>query len=665
MRTATLQSGSAPALGIAELFGAAQQLAAAGRAGDAAALYRDWLARSPADPLRHAVLFNQGVVLAGLGDQAGAVAAFQEAIRLAPGFLPPYINLGAIFEKVGAVEPALAHWTHVANTLGAVNGESVGYKVAALKLMGQLLESRKLHAEAEDALRRVIELAPQSRDVVQHWISLRQRQCTWPLLQPVGGLDRAALLRTMAPLSLANYADDPMLQLANAWSYSRQDVGWAKPAAPAPRAVPPPRPAGQRLRIGYLSSDLREHAIGYLTADMFRLHDREAFEVFVYYCGIPQEDATKARIRESVEHWTSITELDDDAALARILEDGIDILVDVNGHTRSARTKLLARRPAPVIVNWLGYAGTMGSPYHHYIIADPVIVPPGSEIYYSEQVLRLPCYQPNDRNRPMAARTPTRAEAGLPEDKVVFCSFNGTQKITPFVFARWMEILRRVPDSVLWLLKSSDQVDVRLRELADLDGVAPERLVFAPLMGNLDHVARYACADLFLDTTPYGAHTTASDALWMGVPVLTLPGRSFASRVSSSLVSAAGLPELVCHSPEEYVRRAVALGHDRAQLAAWRAQLLAARGTSLLFDTPRFVREIEALYRAMHQDRVEGRLPRPNLLNLDTYLELGAERDHDSAEHAYAPGYEESWRAALAARHAYAPLPPDGRFWEG
>lgn len=645
---------------LAELIGAAQALAQAGRAADAAALYADWLAANAESPLRHAVLFNQAVLLSNLGQVQAAADALQQAVALRPDFLPARVNLGVMHERLGAADQALAQWSHVTATLAPVSGEAVTQKAAALKLAAALFESRKLLAHSEDTLRQIIELGQHPADVVQHWIALRQRQCKWPLLEPVGALDRAALLRRMAPLSLANYADDPLLQLAGSAAYSREEVG-----RPAPGSIaqhPAPRPRNGRLRIGYLSSDLRDHAIGYLTADLFHRHDRDRFEVFLYYCGIPLEDATKARIRGQAEHWADITPLDDDAALALMLQDGIDILVDINGHTRSARTRLLARRPAPVIVNWLGFAGTMGTPYHHYIIADPTIIPEGQEHYYTERVLRLPCYQPNDRSR-VVGDPPARAALGLPEQATVFCSFNGAQKITPFLFGRWMRILAAVPDSVLWLLKGAEEVDTRQRALAEAAGVDPARLVFAPMLPNAQHVARYAAADLFLDTTPYGAHTTASDALWMGVPILTMPGRGFASRVCASLVRAAGVPELVVATPEQYTERAIALGRDRARLAAYRAQLLAAREHSLLFDIARFTREMERLFLQMWAEACSGRLPVPDLTNLDTYLEIGCALDHDGEEFSQLPDYEARYRRHLAERHAFSPLPPDARLW--
>ena len=652
-------------MGIAELVGSAQVLANSGQGSLAAELYRDWAALNPDDALLHAVHFNRGVLLADAGDLRGAVEAFTAAIARRPEFLPPYINLGAACERLGAKVQAYGHWAHVSTSLAGIGGETVAYKATALKQMAQVLEGGRQLTQAEDALRQVAELTPWQRDVVQHWISLRQRQCQWPLLTALAGHDRAALLRRIAPLSMACLADDPWMQLAVAAAHMREDVGlpdsFRTEADFAARRAEIP---GRRLRVGYLSSDLRDHAIGSLMGEMFDLHDRGRLEVFAYYCGVPQEDATKARIRGGVEHWRDIAALDDAAAEAMILADGVDILVDVNGHTRGARTRLLTRRPAPIIVNWLGYPGSMGSACHHYIIADPHIVPAGSEHFYSETVVRLPCYQPNDRHRPTRAAT-RRAEHGLPEEGTVFCSFNGTQKITPFVFARWMAILRGVPGSVLWLLKSCDEVEDRLRAHAVEAGIAPERLVFAPITGAHDHLARYPLADLFLDTLPYGAHTTASDSLWMGVPVLTVPGRGFAGRVCASLVHAAGLPEFVCASAEDYVDRAIAFGRDRATLAPYRDRLVSGRGTALLFDTPRLVRELEALFHAMWGDFAAGRLPRPNLVNLDTYLDLGATMDHETVETSFLPDYAERWRAAVARRDAYAALAPDGRLTEG
>jgi predicted O-linked N-acetylglucosamine transferase (SPINDLY family) len=307
----------------------------------------------------------------------------------------------------------------------------------------------------------------------------------------------------------------------------------------------------------------------------------------------------------------------------------------------------------------------MGSPYHHYIVADDWIIPPQNEIYYSEKVERLSCYQPNNRLRVVAPERPTRAHVGLPEDAFVYCCFNGTHKITRFTFDRWLEILQRVPNSVLWLLSGADLSHVNLKAYAQSKGLDPDRIIFADKLTNPHHLARYPLADLFLDTTPYGAHTTCSDALWMGVPVLTLSGRSFAARVCGSLVRSAGLPELVTESLRDYVDHAVALGHDRQRLAVYRERLLANRDTCTLFDTAKLVRDMEGLYARMWQDYREGRRPEPDLTNLDTYLEVAMAHDHDAVEVQAIEDYEGFWRERLAKRHAWRPLPYDKRLWRG
>jgi predicted O-linked N-acetylglucosamine transferase (SPINDLY family) len=426
----------------------------------------------------------------------------------------------------------------------------------------------------------------------------------------------------------------------------------------------PVRPRPHRLRIGYLSSDLRSHAVGFLTGEVFGLHDRARVQVHAYYCGPDLHDQTRERIAGSVDSWTTISALDDRQAAARMIDDEIDILVDLNGYTKDARPKLIALRPAPIIVNWLGFPGSAGSPHHHYIIADGYVIPPGDDCFYSERVLRLPCYQPNDRQRIVAAQRPTRAEAGLPDDATVFCCFNGSQKLTRATFRRLMSILRDVPESVLWMLAGNDDTNGRLQAAAEALGVPRDRLVFAPRRSNPDHLARYPLADLFLDTYPYGAHTTASDALWMGVPILTLSGRAFASRVCGSLATAAGLPELVCEDAGQFISLAIELGRDRARLMALRQRLEASRTDCTLFDTPRLVAHLEALYEQMWREYADGRLPVADLTNLETYAEIGCELDHEADEDRLERPPNGYYEHALRFRHAISPLPADGRLWK-
>ena len=567
----------AQGLSVAELINAVEMRKVSLGAGAAADLYGAWVDHNVDHPLRYAVLFNYAVLLTDAGALDQARARLEQAIIANPDFTPAYINLGRVYERMGSTGLATLQWSNAVDRLAAVSGPAISHKTTALNQLARVFESTSDDAAAEARLRQSLELDPHQREPLQHLSALRQRQCEWPIIAPWDRVTAELQLKGMSPLSLAAYTDDPMLQLAAAWHYNLRDVG--VPLAPVSQHAPRPRP--ERLKIGYLSSDLRHHAIGFLTAEVYGLHDRAAFEIYAYYCGPDLPDPLQARIKAEVDHWVPITALDDLAAARRIEDDGIDILVDVNGYTRDGRIKLLALRPAPIIVNWLGFPGTMASPYHHYIVADEWIIPPESEIYYSETVLRLPCYQPNDRQRVVSSRTPTRAEAGLPEDAVVFCCFNGAHKISRFSFDRWLAILERTPKGVLWLLSGADGAHAALRTYAEGKGIDPARIVFARKLANPEHLARYALADLFLDTTPYGAHTTASDALWMGIPVLTLSGRSFASRVCGSLVRSAGLEDLVCTDADAFVERAVALGNDAALRRSYRERLAAARALGL------------------------------------------------------------------------------------
>lgn len=650
-------------LSVMELIRAVEEIRITRGLGDVLSLYETWISHNADNPLLYAVLFNHSVTLADCGDLNAARDCLERALLLNPDFMPAYINLGRIHERLGDAGKAVIQWSTLVDRLSAVDGNAITHKVAALNQTARVLEENQQDESAEAMLRQTLDLDRDQREALQHYIALRQRQCKWPVVQPWERVSRETLLSGTSPLSLAAYADDPMLQLAAAWNYNLRDVGSPGEGMITSHWAAREGGRGGRLRIGYLSSDLRDHAVGYLMAEVFGLHDRDAVELFAYYCGPALGGPLQERIKATVDHWVPISDLDDETAARRIADDGIQILVDLNGYTRDGRLKMVARRPAPVIVNWLGFPGTMGSPYHHYIVADDWVIPPGDEIYYSEKVLRLPCYQPNDRQRVVAPQTPTRAEVGLPEDGMVYCCFNGLHKLTRATFERWLTILDRVPGSVLWLLSGGEAAQERLRSYAAGRGIAPERLIFAEKLANPQHLARYPLADLFLDTMPYGAHTTASDALWMGVPMLTLSGRSFASRVCGSLLRSAGLPELVCASPDEYVGRAVALGRDRAVLRRYREQLAQQRDTCTLFDTPLLVRKLEELFRQMWSDFENGRLPRPDLSNLDVYLEVGARHDHEETAYRSPREHRAWWTEQLARRHAFRPIAPDHRLW--
>ncbi len=645
-------------LGVQDLIRIAEALKLDGPPKAVETLYATWVQHNADHPLLYAVLFNYSVALTDAGNLALAGECLQRALSLNADFMPAYINLGRVQERQGNVGLAVAQWSAALGRMAAVNGPAIAHKTTALNQSARALEAANQDEPAESMLRQSLELDCHQREAVQHLVALRQRQCEWPVVLPSERVSRECLRRGMSPLSAAAYTDDPLLHLALGAHYNQAEVGIPSAALDA---WPAAEAASGPLRVGYLSSDLREHAVGYLMTEVLGLHDRKAVEVFSYYCGPEAHDPLHAHFQATSDHWCSVVGMDDDAAARRIAKDGVQILVDLNGYTREARLGVVARKPAPVIVNWLGYPGTMASPYHHYLVADDWIIPESHELYYSEKVLRLPCYQPNNRSRAVAPDPPSRAAAGLPENAVVYCCFNGAHKINRFTFDRWLMIVAQVPGSVLWLLSSTEGAHQRLREYAAARGIAKERLVFAQKLANPAHLARYPLADLFLDTTPYGAHTTASDALWMGVPVLTLSGRSFASRVCGSLARSAGTPELVCESAEAFVQRGVELGRDRALLAALRQRLQDGRAASTLFDTPGLVRGLEDLYRSMWQDFKEGKLPKPDLANLDVYLEVGMQGDAEDVEMQGVADYRDMWMERLAKRSRYRPIEADRR----
>jgi predicted O-linked N-acetylglucosamine transferase (SPINDLY family) len=657
LSTALIQS-MARNLSVPQLIQTTETLKQSGQADSVGTLYASWIRYNQAHPLLYAILFNYSVALTDAGDLKSARECLEQAIALNADFMPAYINLGRIYERLGAVGPAVVQWSAVLAKLAPVNGASVTYKTTALNQSARTLETANQDEAAENLLRQSLELDCHQREVAQHFIALRQRQCEWPVMTPWERVSRDVLMAGISPLSAAAYTDDPLLHLAIAGNYNRLDVG-----TPAATMLAWPRAASASgpLRIGYVCSDFREHALGHLLAEVLELHDRKTVEVFAYYCGPQAQDPLHLRFKATSDHWISITEMDDLTAARRIAEDGIQILVDLNGYTREGRTKLFALRPAPVIMNWLGYPGTMGSPYHQYIIADDWIIPSDHESYYSEKVLRLPCYQPTDRRRVVSPPRLSRQDAGLPENATVFCCFNGAHKITRYMFERWLMILRLAPSSVLWLLSNTAATNERLRAVAAKGGIAPERLIFAEKMGHADHLARYRLADLFLDTTPYGAHTTASDALWMGVPVLTMSGRSFASRVCGSLVRAAGIPELVCDTADDFINRAVAFGNDRSLLEPYRQKLIAERDSCTLFDMESLVQRLEELYGEAWDEHQNSRVPRPDLTNLDVYLEIGSQVNHEELEVQTIEDYRNWWLEKLTARHLLRPIPLDGR----
>jgi predicted O-linked N-acetylglucosamine transferase (SPINDLY family) len=373
-------------------------------------------------------------------------------------------------------------------------------------------------------------------------------------------------------------------------------------------------PQSQKIRVGYFSADFKNHPVAFLIAQLFEMHDRNKFETHAFSL-VGASDEMRGRLAKAFDHFINI-QTQSDVQVAQLARSfGIDIAVDLTGLTKDARTGIFAHRAAPIQVNYLGYPGTMGADYIDYIIADKTLISPELQSYYSEKVIYLPySYQVNDRKRLISDRKFTRQELGLPEHGFIFCCFNNNFKILPATFEGWMRILKAVEGSVLWLFQDNSWAVENLKKEAEKQGISADRLVFAERMPLPEHLARHRQADLFLDTFPYNAHTTASDALWTGLPVLTLIGRSFASRVAASLLNAVGLPELITNTQEEYESLAIELAMNPQKLTDIKLKLDRNRLTTPLFDTPLFTKNLEDAYIKMHERYLEG-LP-PECINI-------------------------------------------------
>jgi protein O-GlcNAc transferase len=408
------------------------------------------------------------------------------------------------------------------------------------------------------------------------------------------------------PFVFLHYVDDPKLHLICSTTYLKNKLSTQRPVIRKERSR-----RRDRARIAYLSADFYQHATSYLMAELFERHDRKRFEPFGISFGIDDGSEMRARVVKAFDHFHDVRGLDD-AKVAKLLSElEIDIAIDLKGHTRDDRFGIFAHRPAPIQVSYLGYPGTTGADFIDYVIADEIVLPFDQQPFWSEKIVHLPgCYQVNDRKRQIAERTPTRKECGLPERGFGFCSFNNNCKITPPVFDIWMRLLDKVEGSVLWLLRDNPTAEQNLRREAAARGIDPVRLVFADRLQLAEHLARHRLADLFLDTLPYNAHTTASDALWAGLPVLTCFGKGFAARVAASLLDAVGLPELVTKGLEEYEVLALKLAREPALLSAYRERLEKNRPTAPLFDTDRFRQHIEQAYLTMLDIHDRGKKPR-------------------------------------------------------
>jgi predicted O-linked N-acetylglucosamine transferase (SPINDLY family) len=576
---------------------------------------------------------NLGIAFAELGRNEDAIASYSRALQLKPAFALAHNNLGNVLRKLGRPEeavtcymralklnPAYAEaYYNLALVLRMMNRreEAVECFQRALQLtpgmadchadLGVTLAELRRPEESIACFARALRLAPdlaRARAQMMHQLA---RICDWDALanetDGVGslGIDGG----TVPPFALLSLDDDPMRHRIRAERFAAANYD-IRPLS----AFSPPSQRPDRLRVGYFSSDFYDHATMYLMVRLFETSDRSRFTLHAYSFGPVNNDAMRMRTQQAFDVFRDVHSLSDGAIAELARQDGLDIAVDLKGYTQGNRTGLFAHGLAPVQISYLGYPGTSGAPFMDYIIADKTVIPADNQQWFSEKVIYLPhCYQVNDNTRVIAEQGQTRVEAGLPEHAFVFCCFNNTYKITPTEFDIWMRLLRRIEGSVLWLFASTARAEVNLRDAAAKRGVEPSRIVFARQLPLPQHLARHRLADLFLDTFNYNAHTTASDALWAGLPVLTKVGRGFAARVAASLLSALELTDMIAASEGDYEEQAFSLANQPEKLREVRLALEAKRLTSPLFDTAMFARNLEAAYEQVYKRYRDGQPP--------------------------------------------------------
>lgn len=579
-------------------------------------------------------LHSRGLALWNLGRAREALTSYDQALAMDPNHVSARLNRGYCLQAEGRFVQALDDYeqalkvapenAQIWNSRGAVL-HSLGRYREALESFGRALQLNPDYAEAltnranvraqtkgeiEPAiadLQRAIGIDPHQPYAIGELLHLRMQAADWHAFDEQSAEIAQGVRhgeRVVRPFVYQAVSQSPADLHACSRIFSDDLIKNFVPYRPAQRGT------REKIRLGYVSAEFREHATAYLMAGLFELHDRTAFEVIAIDNGTRDNSAMRMRLEAAFDKFVNISALSDEEAAQRIRTEEIDILINLSGYFGAPRMGVFAQRPAPIQINYLGFPATLGSHCMDYILADRIVIPENQTQHYTESVVYLPnSYQANDARRPIAEQSPTRAQMGLPDNAVVFCNFNQSYKFTPSTFASWMRILDGVPNSVLWLLESNPLMRPNLAREAKRYGVAAERLRYAPMVPIREHLARIKLADLFLDTLPYNAHTTASDALWAGLPLLTCLGSCFPGRVAGSLLTAIDMTDLIAHSMDAYERMAVTLGRDKDALDALRLRLSSQRTTCALFDTDRFRRNIEAAYRKIWEIWCAGGSP--------------------------------------------------------
>ena len=537
--------------------------------------------------------YNLGIVLYDLKQLEGAVASYDKAIQLDPDYAEAYYNRGNAFHDLRQLDAAVASYDKAIQL-------DPGY-VGAYVNRGNALQHLKRFDAAASSYDKAIQLKPDLDYLIGTWLHTRMKLSDWSNLE-----SNVAELITKVESGIKSSPSFNILSLTTSLSVQKKvSEIWVNDKNPYNPSLGPitKLQRSNKIRIGYFSADFRNHAVSLLMAELFEIHDRLRFELIAFSFGPDQQDEMQKRVFKSFDQFIDVRMMSDKAVAELSRKLCIDIAVDLGGHTGDNRMGIFSYRAAPIQVSYIGYPGTSGADYIDYLIADKTIIPKHSQQHYVEKVAYLPnSFQVNDRKKVISGKKFFREELGLPVEGFIFCCFNNNYKITPYSFDSWVRILNAVKGSILWLSEGNQTAAINLRKEAEKRGLDPQRLVFAKRMQSPDHhLARHRVADLFLDTLPYNAHTTASDALWAGLPVLTCMSESYASRVAASLLKSIGLPELITTDQVSYESLAIELATDPVKLRIIRDKLAANRLTTPLFDTPLFTRHIEDAYTEMFE----------------------------------------------------------------
>lgn len=543
---------------------------------------------------------GQGNALLDLLQIRAAIESFKEAVRINPRYADAWNNLGNAWSASKNISEAIACYQQA--IFNQSNFIDALVNIASANAEVNQLEQSLVHYRA------ALEVNSEFSYLFGDYLHAKLKSANW-----LDFNDDAVRVQREISRSIPSVKPFVALGLLDAPALHKQVAElYVKARFPESEALGPisKRRKSGRIRVGYYSADFRSHAIAYLIAEMLEEHDQNNFEIYAFNLNPGPRDEMSDRLFAAVTQVVDLASHSDRSAAQLSRAMGIDIAVDLGGHTVDSRTGIFANRCAPVQVNYLGFPGTLGAPYYDYVLADRNVIPIDQAPHYTEQLVYLPhCYQVNDSKRKIADRVFSRAELGLPEHAFVFCCFNNGYKILPQTFDGWMRILHAVHGSVLWLLDHNPVFTQNLQKEAQARGIAPHRLIFAPRMPLADHLARHRLADLFIDTLPYNAHTTASDALWAGLPVLTCMGKSFAARVAGSLLFTMGLPELITHTQSDFESKAIDYAKDPVALQKIKLKLLENLSNSPLFNAPLFTRHVEQAYRVMHERQQSGLPP--------------------------------------------------------